>query len=117
MTSKLRDIKNFYPEQPGQVQVFFPDGAPGVVSEVAIAPLHLSKLPFDYNPISPTPLDAVNLKIHGGLSYAASAMHDMGRQLHENVGKLEGEVDSATVDTVWDEIAAQHANRIYKNTT
>lgn len=117
MTSKLRDMNTFHPELPGQVPVFFPDDAPGVVSEVAIAPLHLDRQPFEYNPISPTPLDAENLIIHGGLSYAFSARHDMQRQLHENVGKLECEVDSATVDIVRDEIDAQHTNRIYKNST
>lgn len=76
-------------------------------------PLSLSRMPFEFNSLSPTPLDPYNLDIHG-LAYAPAALEYMRGAL---VLATEGLEDSnlQQVKQAEAEIEYQHRHRIQKN--
>ena len=73
MLKSLR--KEYVPSPP---PVFFPDDFPATIADVMKSPLHLDRPPFEYNLLSPTPMDPLRVYIEDEGMYINSAVDYMG---------------------------------------
>ncbi|MGB2787080.1 MAG: hypothetical protein WBB94_01725, partial [Candidatus Saccharimonadaceae bacterium] len=77
--------KKFTPSPP---PVFFSGEFPGTIANVMNVPKFLDRLPFDYNRLSPTPMDPLRVHIDGNGLYDNSAFAHMGKMQRRAVQKF-----------------------------
>ena len=92
---------------------FLKAGKNYTLEEVLNTPVSLSKSPFEYNSLSPTPLDPDGLRIHG-LPYAPQALDHLHMRLSRATAGLE-KTNPHQVRNAEAEITFQHDHRMQKN--
>ncbi|MEO5949516.1 MAG: hypothetical protein ABIP74_03860 [Candidatus Saccharimonas sp.] len=115
---------------PSEIPRFFEADAPRTIYEVMRAPLEVDALGLEYDPLSPTPLDAWRLRIKNGPLYDDQAQLFMDDQLHrtampppQNLSEMnewieaegQGRVSSATAKLATRELIAQHQLKQLRN--
>lgn len=73
---------------PSPPPVFFPEDFPTTIADVMKSPLHLDRPPFEYNLLSPTPMDPLHLYIDDVGLYGNSAIDYMDHMQRRAVKKF-----------------------------
>lgn len=76
-------------------------------------PLNLSRMPFEINTMSPTPLDPHNVKVHG-IDYEAASLEYIEASLHVATESL-AKSHPTQIKNAEGEIEYQHRHRMLKN--